>query len=126
MSQPHLLSYLLVSLLTMITVPSIAASNNISATTDLSATRKAQLTHIVKQDCGSCHGMTLKGGLGPALLPEYLEDKPTLFLQNTILYGRAGTAMPPWKTLLTEQEALWISQQLKAGKITNKQQKDEK
>lgn len=84
----------------------------------LSNLRKSELTHMVKQDCGSCHGMTLKGGLGPALLPENLEGKPLLFLQNTILYGRAGTAMPPWKTLLTEQEVLWISQQLKAGKIT--------
>lgn len=88
--------------------------------TDLSEERKAQLNHIVKQDCGSCHGMTLKGGLGPALLPEDLKEKPVPFLQHTILYGRAGTAMPPWKTLLTEQEALWISQQLKAGKITEK------
>ncbi|MBL4763978.1 MAG: cytochrome c [Colwellia sp.] len=83
----------------------------------LSNTRKAQLTHIVKQDCGSCHGMTLKGGLGPALLVENLQHKPLLFIKNTILYGREGTAMPPWKTLLTEQEVLWISQQLKTGKI---------
>lgn len=83
----------------------------------LSNTRKAQLTHLVKQDCGSCHGMTLQGGLGPALLKENLQEKPLLFIKNTILYGRAGTAMPPWKTLLTEQEALWISQQLQAGKI---------
>jgi len=91
-----------------------------AAETDLSPERKLQLNHIVKQDCGSCHGMTLKGGLGPALLPEDLKGKPVPFLQHTILYGRTGTAMPPWKTLLTEQEALWISQQLKAGKITNK------
>ena len=83
----------------------------------LSNKRKAQLNHIVKQDCGSCHGMTLKGGLGPALLVENLRGKPLLFIKNTILYGRDGTAMPPWKNLLTEQEALWISQQLKAGKI---------
>lgn len=83
----------------------------------LTNARKAEIDHMVKQDCGSCHGMTLKGGLGPALLPEYLEAKPIAFLQHTILYGRAGTAMPPWKTLLTEQEALWIAQQLKAGAI---------
>jgi len=83
----------------------------------LSDTRKAQLNHIVKQDCGSCHGMTLKGGLGPALLVEDLQGKSIVFIKNTILYGREGTAMPPWKTLLTEQEALWISQQLKAGEI---------
>lgn len=90
----------------------------IASETTLSEPRKKQLTHIVKQDCGSCHGMTLKGGLGPALLPEHLEGKPMLFIQNTILYGRKGTAMPPWESLLTEQEVLWISQQLKAGKIT--------
>lgn len=88
------------------------ANNN-----SLSSTRKAELTHIVKQDCGSCHGMTLKGGLGPALLVEELQNKPILFIKNTILYGREGTAMPPWETLLTEPEALWISQQLKAGNI---------
>ncbi len=96
---------------------SVAKQVSSADTNELSATRKAQLTHIVQQDCGSCHGMTLKGGLGPALLPDNIQDKPLLFLQNTILYGRPGTAMPPWKTLLTEHEALWISQQLKAGKI---------
>lgn len=95
-------------------------NNVVASEADLSVERKEQLIHIVKQDCGSCHGMTLKGGLGPALLPENLEDKPVFFLQHTILHGRAGTAMPPWKTLLTEQESLWISQQLKAGKITEK------
>ncbi|WP_246028912.1 c-type cytochrome [Litorilituus sediminis] len=82
--------------------------------------RKAQLTHIVKQDCGSCHGMTLKGGLGPALLPENLEGKNELFLQYTILHGRTSTAMPPWKSLLTEQEALWIAEQLKQGAMAEK------
>lgn len=100
-----------------------ALANNvtgINTTSDkqvLTNSRKAEIDHMVKQDCGSCHGMTLKGGLGPALLPEYLEGKPIAFLQHTILYGRGGTAMPPWKTLLTEQEALWIAQQLKAGAI---------
>lgn len=87
----------------------------------LTKARQEQLTHIVKQDCGSCHGMTLKGGLGPALLVENMQDKPVLFIQNTILYGRAGTAMPPWKSLLTEQEALWIAEQLKQGNISNTQ-----
>jgi len=86
----------------------------------LSNARQNELTHLVKQDCGSCHGMTLKGGLGPALLMENLQDKPILFIQNTILYGRSGTAMPPWKTLLTEQEALWIAEQLKQGNINNR------
>jgi len=32
--------------------------------------RQAALVDLVRQDCGSCHGMTLKGGLGRSLLPE--------------------------------------------------------
>lgn len=95
-------------------------NQSIANESKISTVRKAQLTHIVKQDCGSCHGMTLKGGLGPALLTDNLQGKPILFIQNTILYGRPGTAMPPWKTLLTEQEALWIAEQLKLGNIHNK------
>ncbi len=93
------------------------AKMKVSSLTEL---RKVQLVHMVKQDCGSCHGMTLKGGLGPALLPEDVKNKPLLFLQNTIIYGRNGTAMPPWKTILTEQEAHWISQGLQQGTFTNK------
>ncbi|NMP31786.1 cytochrome c [Thalassotalea sp. M1531] len=84
-------------------------------TENLTKARQAQLMHLLKQDCGSCHGMTLKGGLGPALLPENLEGKPALFLTNTIMYGRPGTAMPPWKEILTEQEAKWITKQLVKG-----------
>lgn len=98
----------------------IVPSHSHASESELSNTRKNELTHIVKQDCGSCHGMTLKGGLGPALLVENLQNKPILFIQNAILYGRPGTAMPPWKTLLTEKEALWIAEQLKLGKITSK------
>jgi len=107
-------------LLVFLVVPNQSnADENQSPEGKLSNARQNELTHIVKQDCGSCHGMTLKGGLGPALLVENLQDKPILFIQNTILYGRPGTAMPPWKTLLTEQETLWIAEQLKQGKITN-------
>lgn len=108
-------------LLVFLIVPNQSYANESYANKkNLSNARQNELTHIVKQDCGSCHGMTLKGGLGPALLVENLQDKPILFIQNTILYGRPGTAMPPWKTLLTEQEALWIAEQLKQGNITNK------
>jgi len=52
------------------------------------AARQKELVHLVRQDCGSCHGMTLKGGLGPALLPENLRDKPAEGLTATIYYGR--------------------------------------
>jgi len=82
---------------------------------DVDNARQIELMHLLKQDCGSCHGMTLKGGLGPALLPAMLEGKSTDFLVTTILDGRENTAMPPWRPLLSEDEALWIAQQLKRG-----------
>jgi len=77
--------------------------------------RQAQLKYLLAQDCGSCHGMTRKGGLGPALLPNNLEGKPDALLVATILDGRTGTAMPPWRGLLTEAEAVWLVQQLRQG-----------
>ena len=82
---------------------------------EVNASRQTELMYLLKQDCGSCHGMTLKGGLGPALLPENLKGKPTELLVNTILEGRANTAMPPWKTMLTQDEAEWITAQLQQG-----------
>ncbi|OUS32093.1 cytochrome C55X precursor NirC [Thalassotalea sp. 42_200_T64] len=86
-----------------------------TSSTALTKQRKNDLLHLVKQDCGSCHGMTLKGGLGPALLPADLVNKPEYFLTITILEGRPGTAMPPWKDILSEQEAQWIAAQLLQG-----------
>jgi cytochrome c55X len=74
--------------------------------------RQQELVHLVRQDCGSCHGMTLKGGLGPALLPASLADKPAEGLAATIYYGRPGTAMPPWKQFMSEAEAAWIVEKL--------------
>jgi len=77
--------------------------------------RQKELVHLVRQDCGSCHGMTLQGGLGPALLPADLRDKPVEGLAATIYYGRPGTAMPPWKQFMSEAEANWIVQKLMSG-----------
>jgi cytochrome c55X len=77
--------------------------------------RSRELIRMVRQDCGSCHGLTLRGGLGSPLLPENLRDKPPEGLAQTILMGRPGTAMPPWKTFLNEAEADWIVAQLLRG-----------
>ncbi|MGZ8151833.1 MAG: c-type cytochrome [Methylovulum sp.] len=73
-----------------------------------SSERQATLRDLLKQDCGACHGLTLKGGMGPALLPENLAGKPDEFLAATILNGRKGTAMPPWREFITHDEALWL------------------
>ncbi|MBZ0106010.1 MAG: cytochrome c [Sulfuricella denitrificans] len=77
--------------------------------------RQADIVRLVRQDCGSCHGMTLAGGLGPALLPALLHDKPAESLVATILYGRPGTPMPPWGDFLSENEARWIVDKLQKG-----------
>ncbi len=77
--------------------------------------RQQQLMHLLKHDCGSCHGMTLKGGLGPSLLPESLKDKPDELLFITIREGRKGTPMPPWKSQLSENDVNWIISQLRNG-----------
>lgn len=73
------------------------------------------LKHMVRQDCGSCHGMRLTGGLGPALTSQALAHKPPEYLQAVILNGIPGTPMPPWSAMLTPLEARWIAEQLFQG-----------
>lgn len=77
--------------------------------------RQKDLIHLVRQDCGACHGMRLSGGLGPSLLPERLAGWPDTSLISTVLDGRPGTAMPGWKSFLNEADAAWIVARLKQG-----------
>lgn len=78
-----------------------------------SASRAAELKDMVVQDCGSCHGMTMKGGLGLPLTRDRLAQIPAEALSVAILDGRPGTPMPPWRGMLTEGEADWIARYLK-------------
>jgi len=77
--------------------------------------RQAELVRIVRQDCGSCHGMRLTGGLGPALTREALAERPLEAIEATIVHGRPGTPMPPWRTMLGAADMRWIAAQLAAG-----------
>lgn len=90
---------------------------NIACAADLShgAGRRVELIKLVRNDCGSCHGIRLTGGLGPALTPQALTDKSEKGLVATILYGRSGTPMPPWQAFMTEAEAVWIVENLMQG-----------
>ncbi len=88
-----------------------------TAIAEVDTARQNELLYFVKHDCGSCHGMTLKGGLGPALLPETLSAQPKDYLVTTILEGRKNTAMPPWKTMLSHEDASWIAEQLQSGEM---------
>lgn len=83
------------------------------AAAEVEPDRKAALEHMVTQDCGSCHGLTLKGGLGSPLTPEALTNAEPEALATIILDGVPETAMPAWRPLLTEEEAIWIARYLK-------------
>jgi len=78
--------------------------------------RQAELRDLLKNDCGACHGLSLQGGLGPALLPENLAGKSDESLLTTILAGRKGTAMPPWRPFMNRDEAAWLLGILRGGK----------
>lgn len=77
--------------------------------------RQEELLHRLKHDCGSCHGLTMKGGLGPPLLPQALAGRPEEDLVHIILEGVATTPMPPWKSELSEAEARWLVRLLREG-----------
>ena len=80
--------------------------------TPVSPARQAELEHMVIQDCGSCHGLTMKGGLGKPITPADLAGFDPEGLAAIILDGVPGTAMPPWRPLISEPEALWIAEYL--------------
>ncbi len=80
-----------------------------------SAERARTLQNLLVQDCGSCHGLKMRGGLGPALLPEQLTSRSPEYLTTIILHGKAGSAMPAWRGLLTPVEARWIAERILEG-----------
>ncbi|MCG6885581.1 MAG: cytochrome c [Proteobacteria bacterium] len=82
---------------------------------EVSAPRRDELRNLLLQDCGSCHGMTMKGGLGPALTPQALQGKDREMLVVTILQGRPGTPMPPWQGMLSRADVEWLVDSLYQG-----------
>lgn len=95
----------------------VLASSAAAAYGDPSQSRQKELLYLLKQDCGSCHGLTLKGGLGPPLLPRALDDKDGDFLVDTIIFGRPGTPMPPWGREISREEAAWLVERLRKGEV---------
>ena len=83
----------------------------------ISAQRKGALLNLLKHDCGSCHGLTMKGGLGPSLSPADLDGKTSEDLVDVILDGVPGTPMPPWRPELSREEAVWLVDRLKEGAL---------
>lgn len=89
------------------------------ATGGIDATRRHELHNLLQHDCGACHGITRKGGIGPALTQERLAGMDSEALLQTILKGRPGTAMPPWENQLSRDEAQWLLDQLQRGIFTD-------
>ena len=79
--------------------------------------RQVDLIYLLRQDCGSCHGLTLKGGLGPPLLPASLADRDPDGLAQVIREGVAGTPMPPWAFEIAPDEAVWLAGRLMRGDV---------
>jgi len=77
--------------------------------------RQKELRYLLRHDCGSCHGMTLKGGLGPSLEAASLKEKTDGELMEIIMEGVHGQPMPPWRGLLTHEDARWLIGLLRAG-----------
>jgi len=77
--------------------------------------RQTELLYFLKHDCGSCHGLARKGGLGSPLLPENLSARSDDDLMDIILNGISGTPMPPWRELLTEDEVRFMVKSIKEG-----------
>lgn len=97
--------------LAVASIPTIAGAD----VNEPAAGRQTEILHLLKHDCGSCHGMTLKGGLGPSLRPADIGDISDEALVETILNGRPGTPMAPWRISLDENEAGWLVGRLKGG-----------
>lgn len=84
----------------------------LAASAQPDSARQAQLENLLTQDCGSCHGITLNGGLGTPLTPQALAGKTVRYLTTVIQNGIPGTPMPSWSGVLTEAEILWMSKRL--------------
>ena len=101
------------SLVAFLLLTSLAMAEEQSGT---KAANPTALEHLVKQDCGSCHGLTLKGGLGPDIRPDAVSHYDATTLAEVVLDGIPGTAMPPWRPIMSTSDAQWIANYLLTGK----------
>ncbi len=53
---------------------------------------------LYRANCAACHGVEGEGGIGVSLnSPTFLAVASDAFLRDTIIHGRANTAMPSWR-----------------------------
>jgi len=102
--------------LALLALPALLSSSFTLLADDIDATRSAELQNLLYQDCGSCHGMRLTGGLGPALTSDVMKLRPRDYLFASIHDGHPQTPMPPWKDLLSDADINWLVTYLQTQK----------
>ncbi len=79
--------------------------------------RQSELLYFVEQNCPACHGMRMRGSIGPPLSEASLQHLSVNEVTLTILYGFPEKGMPAWEAQLSEKDAYWIAELLKRGSI---------
>ena len=79
--------------------------------------RQSELLDFVEQNCPACHGIRMRGSIGPALSKANLQYLSVNAVTLTILYGLTDKGMPAWEAQLSERDAYWIAEFLKRRNI---------
>jgi len=74
----------------------LAAVSSFAATMAMAGTSSMNFAKVYEKECQGCHGPIHQGGVGADLRPKALKKKEHNMLVETILNGRANTAMPAW------------------------------
>ena len=77
-----------------------AASSSLFADTS-----NMDVEKMFEKECQGCHGPNHEGGVGSDLRPSQITKKNSYVLAETILNGRAGTAMPPFANKMNKGDA---------------------
>lgn len=72
------------------------------------------IVKLYRDACGGCHGPDRKGATGPALIPQRIGGSDNAFLVTAIKDGRPGTAMPPWKGTLSDEQVNQLIEYIKS------------
>ncbi len=85
-------------------VTSVAALAVVS-TGLVAGTSNMDVEKVFEKECQGCHGPNHEGGVGSDLRPKVISKKNAYVLAETILNGRSGTAMPPFKEKFSKGDA---------------------
>ena len=82
-----------------------AAAVAVLASGLVAGTSNMDVEKVFEKECQGCHGPNHEGGVGADLRPKVIAKKNAYMLAETILNGRAGTAMPAFKDKFTKADA---------------------